>query len=356
VLRNAETSVGFSSRWTDFWFRAADPLPFGMTRIFCGLLFLAWLLPFAGRHEEFFGMEGWFGREGYLQAMREGGPGTPVPLGWSILYLAEGNPGLLTALYWGSVAILAAFAAGVATRITSVLTWVVVVSFTANPAISFEADFLLTILAFYMMVGHVLQGFFNGRLTPAEQILGPTSNMVHRMFDREHPSAPSISANMAMRMLQIHFVVVVLASALHKLQLGRWWAGMAFFFPMFPPEKTTPSDLQALFGNAPLILFSLSLAQYLALGWQFGLPFFAWKRSLWPRVLLLGGGAVAWLGNVWLFGIPLFGPFWMIGCLSLLTAEEWHTIIAKVRGTANEPVPARTANRTSTEIAAVPRG
>lgn len=356
MLRNAESPVGFSSRWTDFWFRAADPLPYGLMRIFCGLLFLAWLLPFAGRHDEFFGMEGWFGREGYLQAMREGGPGTPVPLGWSILYLAEGNPGLLSAIYWGSLGILAAFAAGVATRITSVLTWVIVVSFTANPAISFEGDFLLTILAFYMMVGHVLQGFLHGGLTPLEMAIGPMSNMPHRMFDRDHPPAPSVAANMSMRMIQIHFVIIVLATGLHKLQLGRWWAGMAFFFPMFPPEKTTPSDLQALFSNAPLILFTLSLTQYMTLAWQFGFPFFAWKRSLWPRVLLIGGGIIGWIGNVWLFSIPIFGPFWMIGCLSLLTADEWHAIIGKIAGTAAEPVKSRVAGKSVTDIAAVPRG
>jgi len=355
VLRNAEMTDSFASRWTNFWFRATDPLPYWIMRICCGLLFLSWLLPFAGRYDEFFGMDGYFGRPGYEAATRPGGPGTPAPLGWSFLYLAEGSPGLLAALYWGSIAILAAFTAGIATRITAVLTWVIVVSFTANPAISFEGDFLLTILAFYMMVGHLLQGLWNGSNDPMDMVLGPTSNMLHRMFDRERPAPPSVAANAAMRLLQIHFVIVVIASALHKLQLGRWWSGMAFFFPMFPPESTTPDDLRKLASNAASVQFALSLAEYLTLAWQFGLPFFAWKRSFWPRLLLIGGGIVGWIGCVWLLRIPLFGPFYLIGCLSLITAEEWRDVLSRVTGATSEPRPLRSVAKSSTDIAAVPR-
>ena len=62
------------------------------------------------------------------------------------------------------------FTLGIATRITGVLTWVAVVSFLGNPAASYDADFLINILAFYLMLGYLLLGFWNGRLSIFEPI------------------------------------------------------------------------------------------------------------------------------------------------------------------------------------------
>src|SRR5262249_50679035 len=145
---------GFLAAWTRFWFAPVDPIGLHWLRFLSGLLFLCWLLPFAGQYEALFGLDGWFDREAFLEASRLPG-GSPVPLGWSFLYLCGSDPTLLALAYWGSIAVLALFTLGIATRVTAVLTWVIVVSFLANPAIHFDADFLLGILAFYLMIGHV---------------------------------------------------------------------------------------------------------------------------------------------------------------------------------------------------------
>jgi hypothetical protein len=45
-------------------------------------------------------------------------------------------------------------------------------------------------------------------------------------------------------------------------------------------------------------------------------------------VVLVGGGVAAWAGTVLVYGQPLFGPLYLIGCLSYLTPAEWHGLFA----------------------------
>ena len=64
-----ERRPGFFETWSRFWFLPIDPIGLHGLRTFAGLLVLAWLLGFAGRHDALFGLEGWFD----LQAYRESG-------------------------------------------------------------------------------------------------------------------------------------------------------------------------------------------------------------------------------------------------------------------------------------------
>lgn len=248
----------------------------------------------------------------------------PHPIGWSILYLARNDRTTFEVLYWSSIVVLVLFTLGIGTRITGVLTWVVVVSFLANPAASFDGDYLLGILAFYLMLGHLFTGLWNGKREPLGMIFGPCDQMIFSR-GKEAPRL-SYSANFMMRMLQIHFAIIMVASGLHKLQIADWWAGVAFWYPLHPPFQTTPESLQREAMSASTSLFFLSAAAYIALAWQLTLPFFAWRSGRVWRVLLLGGATVGWAGALFLFKLPLFGPFIVIGCLSYLRPEEWSAV------------------------------
>ena len=63
------------------------------------------------------------------------------------------------------------------------------------------------------------------------------------------------------------------------------------------------------------------------LAWQIGFALFAWRRHWW-RAVLLGGAALGWLATAFLFRLPLVGPAIFIGCLSYVTAAEWHRWIS----------------------------
>jgi hypothetical protein len=343
---------GIRQAWTEFWLSPVRPTGLHVLRVLAGLVFLSWLLPLAGDFQGFFGAEGWFDRRAYLEASRmEGGP--PTHIGWSLLYPVNSSPALLTAAYWGSILVLVLYTLGLWTRVTAVLAWLIVVSFLADPAGRFEADFLLVIPAFYLMIGYLLLGQWSRNLSPAERLLGQGDTRLLGRWIPVWPNgkgrvsespAPSYAANLALRLFQVHFAVIVVVSALDKLQHMDWWSGVAFWYPQHSPFETTFADVQAAAKNAGALLFVLSLAQYLVLAWQLAFPFFAW-RPRW-RLVLLGGAVIGWLGCIFLYRLPLFGPFYVLGCVSYVTAAEWQWV-ARLWSQVFD----RTAGRAEPEIA-----
>jgi hypothetical protein len=308
-----------------FWFTPADPVGLHAVRLLGGLLLLAWLLPFAGQLDSLFGTQGWFDQQAYTEAARFP-DATPKPITWSVLYLCGSDARLLALAYWLSIGVLVLFTLGFASRLTAVLTWVVVASFTAHPAIDYDGDVLLLILSFYLMVGYLLFGQRSRGLSPAERLLGGRASwLLGRATVR-----PSLGANLALRLLQVHLALVLVTSGLHKLQFGAWWAGIALWFPLYPPFETTLAQAQEYTPYRESYLFVLSAAAYLVLAWQIGFPLFAWRRR-W-RPVLLGGAALGWLGTALVYRMPVVGPAVFIGCVSFVSPAGWHRLLARIPG------------------------
>ncbi|HJN11809.1 MAG TPA: hypothetical protein QF564_24200 [Pirellulaceae bacterium] len=312
--------------WVDFWFRPTDPLGLHAIRVLAGILFLAWLLPMAGQLDGLFGLHGFFDQEAYREAARLP-EGARPQIGWSALFLCGSSPMLLKAAYGASLVVLALFVLGIATRLTAVLTWVIVVSFTANPATSYDADALLVILAFYLMIGYVFLGQRGSALSLGSRLLGCRETWLFfsaRAGKSAGPRPHSVAANVAMHLLQVHLAIVIVTSGLHKLQFGDWWAGVAFWYPLYPPLVTTVEEVREHVADRISFLVFLSLAAYATLCWQITFPIFAWRRY-WRKMLLVGAIA-GWLGSAFLYELPLFGPAIFIGCLSYLSPTEWERV------------------------------
>lgn len=307
--------------WQRFWFAAVDPTGLHAIRALSCLLFVFWLAPLAGDYGAFFGLGGWFDRDAFVDASQS----APFPIGWSIAFLFGDLP-MIT--YAFSLASFVLFGLGVATRITGVFTWVCVVSHLANPALHYDADWLLAILAFYLMVAYLLLGQLSGGLTTVERIVGPGGAWLSPW--RTTPHAPSFAARFVLRLMQVHFAIVVVTSALHKLQYADWWAGASFWYWMNPPESITALSIRDMRSSANASLVFISLATYVTLAWQFAFPAIAFARQ--TRWLLLSGAAVAWLANSWLFDWPFFGALFFVVCLTYLTPEEWTAWFARIRG------------------------
>ncbi|MBI3823245.1 MAG: hypothetical protein HY289_11280 [Planctomycetes bacterium] len=330
---NAGAEIGLAGNaWTRFWFTPIPTTGLHCLRVLSGLLFCAWLLSFLGNQVGFFSLTGWLDAEAYRELQNQPTP-IPAPIGWSMLYLAGNSVALFQTMYWGSLLILLLFTLGVATRITGVLTWVVVVSFLANPAITYEGDYMLAILAFYLMIGHLMLGQWNGNLSIAERILGARGDIVGTrwLFPQAATEQPlSHGANLMMRLLQIHFVIIILTSVLHKFQLSDWWAGVALWYPLNPTLQATRESLIRAQSSRETVLFFLGLTGYLVLAWQLAFPLFAWRTGWW-RGILLGGAMLGWIGAFFIFKLPLFGPFTVLCCLSFLRPEEWTWITDRLR-------------------------
>ncbi len=310
--------------WLEFWFRPIEPLGLHALRFLVGVLLIVWLLPFLGNTQALFGLEGWFDQQAYRETARLPVEDRPQ-FGWSILYLCGSNPLLLKGACAGAIVVFSLFTLGIATRVTAIASWVMVVSFSANPAFGYDADGLLVLLVFYLMVGYVLLNQSQGGQSLAARYLGSRQQIV--LFNRTRSaeaveSRPSVAANVALRLLQVHWAMVMVAGGLHKLQFGDWWAGVALWYPLYPPLSATLEDARAHSAHGVAWLTVLSLAAYAVLAWQIAFPVFAWKPH--GRWLLLGGASLGWLGCAWLYELPLFGAVLFLGCLSYLTAEEWR--------------------------------
>jgi hypothetical protein len=132
--------------------------------------------------------------------------------------------------------------------------------------------------------------------------------------------------------LQVHFAIVMVASGLHKLQFGDWWAGLALWFPLHPPMQLTPASVGSPTQVASSLTW-LSLCAYALLAWQIAFPAFAW-RPRW-RWLLVGGALVGWLGCALIYRMPVFGPALVVSCLSFVTPQEWRrfwSLLGRVPG------------------------
>jgi hypothetical protein len=288
-----------------------------------GLVFLAWLLPLAGHADGLFGLTGWFDRQAYREASHIlGGP--PQPFSWSLLYPCGPNAALVTAVYWCSIAILVLFTAGLWTRVTAVLTWLVVASFTASPALGSDADSLLLILALYLMIGYGLLALTDRGQRLTARLLGARDTFLFGWLRKSQRK--SIAANVALRLLQVHIALVMVISGLHKLQFSDWWAGLALWYPLHPVMQLTPETAVAP-SQSSLVL--LSLAAYAMLAWQIGFPAFAWRPGWRPA--LLGGALIGGLGCAFLYGVPVFGPALFACCLGFVSPAEWYRLLALLR-------------------------
>jgi hypothetical protein len=305
--------------WIDFWFAATDPVGLHVLRIASGLVFLIWLLPLAGHVEGLFSLDGWFDRLAYKDSSHLAG-GPPQPFTWSIVYLCGSNVALLKTVYWSSIAVLGLFTIGVWTRLTAILTWLIVASFTASPALGSDADPLLLILALYLMIGYVLLNVGDRGQSLIARVLGGGNTLLFR-FGRG--AKDSRAANLAIRLMQVHFAIVMFVSGLHKLQFGDWWAGTALWYPLHPALETTARNIGSPEQVSSSLSF-LSLAAYGMLAWQIGFPAFAWRPRC--RLILLGGGLVGWLGCALIYRVPVLGPVLFIGCLSYVSAQEWRRL------------------------------
>src|SRR5262249_8547460 len=157
-----------------------------------------------------------------------------------------------------------------------------------------------------LMVGYVLFALPRPGQRWSFPVLAPPLSWFVGRTAPEGENAPSTAANLTLRLLQVHFAIIVCTSGLHKLQIAEWWNGTAFWYALYPAFDTTVQQAREYAGSARAYLSVLSLAAYLTLVWQITYPVYAW-RPRW-RIVLLGGAVIGWLGSAFLYKLPLFGP------------------------------------------------
>jgi predicted DCC family thiol-disulfide oxidoreductase YuxK len=314
--------------WNTLFFTPADPTPLGLIRVVVGLLALWSLFVFGLDLHDYFGSEGWADPAAILQFQRE-----RQPLAWSFWFLVP--DGLLRPVWLACLTILALYTAGLFSRITAVLAWVIVVSTVRRlPIALFGFDQIVSTLTLYLAAtgasGQAVSLDRFLRRWREEKIAARTSrppgSHLARLVSPSEPGAPraTISANLALRLIQLHLVFIYGMAGLAKVQGPSWWNGMAIWGTMTAGEFVV-LNFTAL-AAWPMVLNFLT---HTSLALELLYPILIWVRIL--RPLMIAGMVVLHLGIALVSpGLTEFGLA-MLGANLAFVSGEWLRSLATGR-------------------------
>jgi hypothetical protein len=288
--------------WNEFWFAPTNPATLSAIRVFAGaMLFythLVWTFDLSG----FFGRNGWLPVDLMNRVKLYTNDGM-ARWNWSYFNYID-SPTWLWVVHIAALIVFFCLMIGFFSRTMAVLAYVIAISYAnrVTPGAYFGLDKINCLLAMYLMLGPCGARYSIDRIW-----------RLRRGAPKEVP--PSIGANIAIRLIQLHMCIIYLFSALGKLQGESWWNGQAVWYSSANLEYQYLIDMTWL-ANWPLLVAFLTHA---TVYWELTYSALVWPRLTRPWVLLIavlvhGGIAVA-------YGMPTFGLVMLIGNLAFISPE-----------------------------------
>ena len=288
--------------WDAFWFRPADPTLLGLLRILTGLMLLythaVWGLVLG----QFFGPVSWLS-PALVRAIQQD------QYTYSFWWIVA--DGWMWPVYGFSMAVLLLFTLGLFTRVTSVLSLLVVISFAHRvPQATFGLDQINAMLSLYLAIGPSGQALSLDRLIAGRWRGSATSR-----------PAPSARANLALRLINVHMCVIYFFAGISKLQGEAWWTGEAMWRALSNLEYQS-IDMTWLAWHPRL----LNLVTHLSVLWEIFFCVLIWRPRL--RPLMLAGAVVLHVGIGACLGMWTFGLIMLVGCASFLPHQAVRDLVA----------------------------
>lgn len=319
---------GTARGWNRFWFTPADPATLGLVRILAGAMLFYTHLVWTRGLFDFFTEEGWLNTAA-VTAFQGGG------FAWSYHWYLTTPTALLTA-HVAALVVFALLTVGLFTRVASVLACLAAISYVNRvPGALFGLDQINTLLAMYVMVG------------PAGACYSLDAWRARRRgASAARVAGPSIGANVAIRLIQVHMCVIYLFAGLSKLGGPNWWAGTALWGAIANLEYQSLDVVWLV--QYPLIINVLTLS---TLMWEISYCTLVWPRLTRPLVILMA--IPLHLGIAVCMGMITFGLAMLIGNLAFV--EPWVTrrvidpLAARLRGLGRDQTqPTAAPPRTAT--------
>lgn len=273
--------------------------------------------------------------------------GMPV----SSLWFHVTDPTAMAIIHGLIVFVVFLFAIGFCTRITSALTWMMSLWYIhRNTVIVFGVDTMMVILLMYLTIGPSGAAYSVDRLiarwwskNKATVINGwralwrmppLAADQIQPAEFSAHPQA-SITANFAIRLLQIHVCVIYMMAGLSKLQGTAWWNGTAVwgtlanfeFAPMqFPIYNWVLRQVGQTQWSLELFITGAGL---FTLVFEIAYAFLIWRPS--TRWLLLSG-AILLHGFIGMFmGLKTFSLMMLVMNMGFVKSDEVRSVMASLR-------------------------
>ena len=291
-----EAGAAFITGWNRFWFTPSRHETLALIRICTGLMVfythLVWSIDLMG----FLGPEGRIS-PAFVQAWHAI-PEYATNFGWTH-WIAFNSPTIYWTAHVGGLVIVLLFTLGFATRFTSVLTFLLTVSYVHRvPGALFGLDQINTFLTMYLMLGD------SGHAYSIDQWLA-------RRRQRVRPDCTTLT-NIAIRLIQIHMCIVYLFAAIGKLQGETWWGGQAMWLSLANFEYQTVDMLWL--GRHPLLI---NLLTHVTLLWEAAYIFLVWPR--YTRPIIVATSIPVHLGIAICMGMITFGLIMIVGNLAFVS-------------------------------------
>lgn len=289
------------SAWNEFWFQRRDPATLGLIRIFTGLLVLYSQYVWGRELLTFFGPNAALPAE-YRSLLFEN-------YAWSHFDWVTSATAMWT-VHWIGLVVVALFTLGCWSRVTSVLTAMLVISY-CNRATGtlFGLDQLLAMLCLYLAIGNCGGAFSIDRWW--QQRKSTDTNLKSVNSD--------VPTNIATRLIQLHLCLIYFFAGLGKLQGETWWNGQAIWFSVASYEYQT-WDLTWLADH----LWLANLLTLVTVFWEVTYPALVWSRLTRPVVLAIA--VLTHLGIGLAMGMMTFGLVMLVANVAFVEPEWLHRI------------------------------
>ncbi len=308
--------------WNRFWFTPADPATLGAIRICAGAMLFYTHLVWSLDLRAFLGPRGWL-PPAAVRLIEQGS------YTWSYWWWFE-SAWVQWAVHLAALVVFALLTVGLFTRVSAILAFIAAMSYVGRlQGALFGLDQINIMLALYLAVGPSGDAFSLDRWLASRRAGGAL------------PLRRSWTANLTIRLIQIHMCVIYMFAGMAKLTGPAWWDGTAMWMA-FGNMEYQSLDMTWM-AEWPRLM---NLMTHVTVFWELFYVALVWPRLSRPVVLLLA--IPLHLGIGICLGMMTFGLAMLIGNLAFVPSEWIRAMLPGARagqGRAGEPSAAKTGNQ-----------
>ncbi len=306
--------------WNRFWFTPREASTLAVLRFVVGLLATYTLLTYTPD------LVDWFKADGLITVDTVTEYRDFNRFSFSYLdYLP--TPGELLGVHFIGIAVTLLFAVGLWTRVTSILSLVIMLSYMHRaPMLVGQYEPILMLLMVYLClaptgsvfsVDHWLAN--RRKKAPSMEVaVGATANR------------GSVMATIATRLIQVHFAAAVAMMVLAKLRGEVWWTGDAIWW-LSARSELRLIDVSGALSTNEIVYEAWT---HLVVAFELLFPVLVWNRL--ARPLLLVCGAVLWMSLGVLSGNLMFGVVLVVASWAYITPDAMRRIVGGLKATTPE--------------------
>jgi hypothetical protein len=317
----------FGHRWNRFWFSRADALRACVLRICVGLLAAAHFLDVGYRLNVWYASDGAVPPAAVRRLLELTASGEEYRYTYLNAFPASTGLWIVHGL---AIFLALAFAAGLFTRITGLLTLAATLAYVHRfPQVAGHVEPVLCFLTGYLCIAPS-----GSRLSIDRRLFGSAKkdSLLPRIIGAT--DAP-LAANIGLRLMQVHLAMFYAMMGLTKLYGDAWWEGTAIWI-LLAQTQSRPLDLTGIrrWGQA---------GEYLLNFWTHAIVYFelAFGILIWTRIgrpVLLWLSVLIWVSLIVATGHVLFGLTMLAANIAFLPAGALEAA-ARRTTRAYEPAP-----------------